>query len=193
MAMVHKWRFHFYGVISDALENAEHFSIPMDFAPLEKYMDGFVVEYHDVADLPEDVLVDQCMNGDEVEEGWHCIDRQQGIIHIFYDPRVHPNRQRFTIGHEWGHVLQRCDFGFRSDMEAIPDPLERQAIIESVAGHIAAFYLVPHPILMSEVREVQRVYGDPGQLVLRLGLRFEVSEDVIMNSIMNYRPVRQKR
>lgn len=187
-AMVHKWRFHFYGVLYDVLSNASSLDLPLDFTALEKYMgDSFAVEYRDIADLPKDFL-DHLREVGEIKEGWKYIDTKKGIIYIFFDPRVSMERQRFTIAHEWGHVFQKIDGDFKMDMEAIPNEEERNAIIESVANHIAAFYLVPHPLLKAEATEAMRVYGIEEAIVPRLAVRFAVSQAVISNSFMNCRP-----
>jgi len=183
MSMVHKWRFHYYGIIHKVFENAGEFDFPIVFAPLEKYLDGFTVEYHDIGDLPSDLLSD-LRHEDEVEEGWNFI--HEGTIHIFYDANVHPKRQRFTIAHEWGHVFQKLDWEFKQDMEAIPNVHEQKRIIESVANHFAAYYLVPFPLFRCEYQEAMNARGNGG-LHARLAERFEVSEEVINHYMLNFR------
>ncbi len=187
MAMVFKWRFHFYGVLYDVLLKAKPLNLPLDFTALEKYMDGFTVEYRNIADLPEEFLADLRQAG-EVKEGWNHIDTKNGIVYIFFDPNMSKERQRFTIAHEWGHVFQKLDSEFKADMESLPNAEERNAIIESVADHMAAFYLVPHPLLKAEATEAMRVYGIEEAIVPRLAVRFAVSQAVISNSFMNCRP-----
>lgn len=188
MHMVHKWRFHFYDIIHKVFENAGQFDFPIVFAPLELYLDGFTVEYHDIRELPNDLLVDLRAD-DEIEEGWNFI--HDGTVHIFYDSSVNQNRQRFTIAHEWGHVFQKLDWEFKQDMEAIPDIREQKRIIESGANHFAAYYLVPFPLFKREYEEaieVQTWYP----LNSRLADRFNVSENVITNHMINFSKRLQK-
>jgi len=188
MSMVHKWRFHYYGIIHSVFKSAGEFDFPIVFAPLENYLDGFSVEYHNIGDLPSDLLSDLRYE-DEVEEGWNFI--HDGTIHIFYDATVYPKRQRFTIAHEWGHVFQKLDWEFKQDMEAIPDVLEQKRIIESVANHFAAYYLVPFPLFKRECEEtieIQTWYP----LNSRLADRFNVSENVITNYMINFSKRLQK-
>ena len=181
--MVHKWRFHFYDIIHKVFENVGQFDFPIVFTPLEQYLDGFTVEYHDIRELPSDLLTDLRAD-DEIEEGWNFI--RKGTIHIFYDPSVPQTRQRFTIAHEWGHVFQKLDWEFKQDMEAIPDVREQKRIIESVANHFAAYYLVPFPLCRREYQEAVNAHGN-GVLNIRLAERFNVSEEVIYNYMLNFR------
>ena len=191
MAAVHKWRFHFYGVIlNNVLRNGSTLELPFDFAPYEKFMEGFKVEYRDINDLPQEFLAELREAG-EVNEGWNYI--QDGVVYIFYDPTVSRERQRFTIAHEWGHVIQKLDEDFRMDMEAIPDATERTAIIESVANHMASFYLVPHPLLNREVRNIVPVTPNEDALVRKLAARFAVSPIFSAISFSNSRPRFQLR
>lgn len=178
---VHKWRFHFYGVIHKVFRNVGEFDFPIVFAPLETYLDGFKVEYHAISDLPQNVLADLRAN-DEIEEGWNFI--SDGEIHIFYDESTSLVRQRFTIAHEWGHVFQKLDWEFKAAMEAIPNPKERQLIIESVANHFAAYYLVPFPLLNREYFDAHDTVGN--KYTPLLARRFNVSEQVITYHMLNF-------
>lgn len=190
--MVFKWRFHFYRVLDDVRHNASNRKPPYGFRALEDYMDGFRVEYLDIATLPSGFLEELRAEG-EITEGWHFIDVASGVIYIFYDPTVSPERQRFTIAHEWGHILQRLDTEFKADVEAIPDAKERTEIIESVANHIAAYYLAPHPILKRELDAAVRDRNEESYIIDRLAKRFRVSQQVISISFMNCRPRLQIR
>ncbi|MCR4278985.1 MAG: ImmA/IrrE family metallo-endopeptidase [bacterium] len=182
MLTVKKWRCHFYRVILDVLKNAGQFNFPLDFAPLEKYLDGFNVIYTDINELPEGTL--KSMRGDdEIEEGWNIIDST--TIYIFYDANLSMQRQRFTIVHEWGHVFQKLDEEFKSDIEAMPNAEERKAVIESIADHFAAFYLAPDPLLKAEIREVK---AHPSFLPIQIQLahRFDISPAAMEHRMTNY-------
>lgn len=185
MFTVRKWRHAYYGLVHDILMEANQFNFPIDFSPIEQYFSNFSIEYHDIAELPSDFLAHLREEG-EVEEGWNLVDKKAGIIHIFYDPNVSLQRQRFTIAHEWGHVIQKFDPPFKADMESIPDDAERNAIVESVANHFAAYYLVPHPILTHEIG----CLGEMGvrTLYVELAQRFNVSEQMMQICLTNFRP-----
>ncbi len=149
IALVFKWRCHFYNIILKVFGNAKEIDFPILFTPLEQYVEGFTVEYGDINALPPDIIPER-HEKNEVGEGCHFIGKD--TIYIFYDqsPSISPQRQRFTIAHEWGHIFQRLDWDFKSDMEGVADPEERDAIIESVAHHFANNYLVPFPLFQSQ-------------------------------------------
>jgi hypothetical protein len=188
IATVRKWRFHFQNVIYDVLRNAGEFNFPIDFAPLERYCSGFEVQYHEI---PQDERAALLGGQEEIEEGWHYVDVAKGIIHIFYDPQVTKARQRFTIAHEWAHVLQHFDQSFKSDIEALPETDERCRIIESVANHTAAFYLVPRVILDQQIREVAEACT-PNGYASALADRFNVSQEMMTNCLMNFTPIKKR-
>ncbi len=185
MAMVRKWRYHFSGVLDRLFSRLDPaVSPPFDFAPLEGYMKGFVVRLHSIHDLPSDMLISKC-SPDETEEGWYSI--KGGAIHIFYDHTVTLSRQRFTIAHEWGHVFQKIDTEFKKDMEAVPDDAEREKIIESVANHFAAYYLVPDTHLDRELTRMNLFKTDTADYLPQLAQRFNLSPEAMCHRISNYR------
>lgn len=190
MSMVKKWRAHFQGVILKVLAKAGRFAFPMDFKPLELYMQGFETIYLDIKDAD---LLGGVPETEKHGEGWHYISMKDGLVVIFYDPHMPHRRTRFTKAHEWGHIFQMIDEEFRADMEAIPDPKERDAIIESIANHFAADYLMPHYMLTREIREVIAKYGVNASLAMRLAPRFDVSEVAMQHRLTNYNARVKKR
>lgn len=182
MLTVKKWRIHFYGVILDVLKQAGRFNLPLDFAPLENYFDGFNVHYVDINTLPTGTLAP--MRGEnEIEEGWNFIEGKN--IYILYDANLSRQRQRFTIVHEWAHVFQKIDEEFKADIEAMPNAEERKAVIESIADHFAAFYLAPDPILKVELREVKQLSTSAPQ-AFELARRFDISVVAMEHRMTNY-------
>lgn len=186
-AMVHKWRYHFYGVIDGALQRLGTPDIPLNFSLMELYMQGWKVRYGDIKSVPADILP-VCSIG-EVGEGWNLILGK--TIYLFYDPDVSPVRQRFTLGHEWGHVFQKLDGNFKMDMETIPDDEERVGVIESVANYFSAYYLVPHSLLEQQMALVN-LFELPAQLIPSLAKTFNVSEAVMTYRIPTYTAMLKK-
>lgn len=173
-AMVHKWRYHFYGIIDGLLQRLGTPDIPLSFLPLELYMQGWEVGYCDIKLVPPDLL--PVCNIGEVGEGWNLI--RGKTIYLFYDPDVSPVRQRFTLGHEWGHVFQKLDGDFKMEMEALESDEERNAIIESVANYFAAYYLVPHSLLHRQLTTAN-IFEPHLDVIPSLARSFNVSEAVI--------------
>ena len=181
MVTVKKWRQHFRGVVISIFQNAKRFGLPVTFDPIEQYMSGFEVQYHEITDLPSDLLA-RYRAPDEIAEGWNFID--QGIIHIFYDPTMQPERIRMTIAHEWGHVIQRLDGEFMADMEAMRDTEERDAIIESLAYKFANDYLMPEPVVRHKWLELQKWHEVlPNEHVASIAHTFSVSFTAMQNQL----------
>jgi hypothetical protein len=190
-AMVHKWRYHFYKVI-DAIHNLySPKSIPVQFAPIEQYFDGFNITYKNIKDVPQSILSILKCDG-EITEGWNWIEPEGTNIIIFFDTDVVDVRQRFTIAHEWAHIVQSFDGEFKADMEAIASDIERSRIIESVANHFAAYYLTP------ELHVQYELENDPLELhnlsinIFALACSFQVSNQVMEYRLMNV-PIQQKQ
>lgn len=181
ISMVSKWRHHFYGVIDHVHENACTAFPPVTFKPIREYFDGFVIRYYDISALPTEIGDTLRMEGEETE-GWHQIDKKRGIIRIFYDKRVPETRQRFTVAHEWGHVFQSLDLSFKSDMESVSDPSERNRIIESVADHFAGYYLVPQNLLQRELGQFD-FQTSPDEHISYLANRFNVSNEAMTHRL----------
>lgn len=144
--MVNKWRHHFYEAIDNLHLGYTDNTIPVEFDPFQRYFDGFKIQRQSIESVPKPIL-DTLRCDDQIVEGWNWIDPNGTHIIIFFDPTVAEVRQRFTIAHEWAHVLQTYDQQFRSDMEKIEDDGERLAIIESVANYTAVYYLTPSHLM----------------------------------------------
>lgn len=102
-------------------------------------------------------------------EGAHEIDG--GEIKIYYAAGVHLYRTRFTIAHEFIHILQLWDMDFTSDMESLRDEKLREQIIERVAQMSAAYYLAPPPLVMKMYEQTQDIS--------EIARKFQVSKQVI--------------
>jgi Zn-dependent peptidase ImmA (M78 family) len=104
--------------------------------------------------------------------------REKGVSTIAVNRKHHPNRQRFTLAHECGHLFLHASKGdrlwldktlfFRDGSSSTGDQLA-----EIEANQFAAGLLMPEA-LISEGLGGHRLITD-GDIV-RLALRFEVSE-----------------
>ena len=148
---VGKWQKHFNGVAAHIFDEVGRPSLPITFEPLHQYFNGYEVIYLDITDFPETLLPHGCEK-DEIAEGRHIVSER--YIFIFADKRLGAERYRFTVAHEWGHVLQQFDGEFKAEMEAIPDADARLDIIELSANAFAATYLMPTRHLIASIREL---------------------------------------
>src|SRR3989338_5751786 len=114
MEKIKKWKHHFRGIVHKILLNAKDKTLPIAFSPMEHYLDGFDFEYYNFDPNEEELNIDGSY---EIEDG--------RIIRIFVATDVPRSRQRFTIAHEFCHIIQLYDCEFMADMEAIADPTER--------------------------------------------------------------------
>lgn len=103
--------------------------------------------------------------------------REKGAATIAVNRRHHPNRQRFTLAHECGHLFLHAKEGdrlwldktlFFRDVSKSGDHLS-----EIQANQFAAGLLMPEELLKSSLGESGPVSDVD---VVRLALRFEVSE-----------------
>lgn len=172
MEKIKKWKHHFRAVVDQVYLNAISVSTPVGFEPLEQYFDGFDCEYY---------VLDQ-------EEGQPLVDGRYEIVgntfRIFVATDVSEPRQRFTMAHEWMHILQKWDGDFMADMEAIQDPVERLAIMERIAEITASYYLAP-PTLVKAAYLTALVY-EKDEVLAHLAREFAVSEQMMQICISDY-------
>jgi Zn-dependent peptidase ImmA (M78 family) len=103
--------------------------------------------------------------------------REDGVSTIAINSRHHPNRQRFTLAHECGHLHLHADKGdrlwldktslfFRDENSSTGDQFA-----EIEANQFAAGLLMPEALIMKAVGgSIEEVD------IVRLALKFEVSE-----------------
>lgn len=104
--------------------------------------------------------------------------REKGVVTIAINKQHHPNRQRFTLAHECGHLYLHADKGdrlwldktyfFRDGSSSHGDQLA-----EIEANQFAAGLLMPEELIRANLTDAGPI-GD-GDLV-RLAMRFQVSE-----------------
>jgi len=174
MEKVKKWKHHFRGIVHKIFMNADEVSIPIAFAPMAQYLNGFLFEY-----CPFDPA--EC--GLNVDGMYEITD--ESVIRIFVATDVPRSRQRFTVAHEFAHILQRFDGEFMADMEAIADPGERQDIIERVAEITASYYLAPYPVLKRAYHRAVAEHGESWALS-HLADQFAVSYKMMTICISDY-------
>ncbi len=173
MEKVKKWKHHFRDIVHKVFMNADTVSVPINFAPMSQYLNGFLFEYYPFNPTEHGLNIDGMY--DIVDEG---------TIRIFVANDVPRERQRFTIAHEFAHILQRFDGEFMADMEAIADPVERQNIIERVAEITASYYLAPYPVLK---RAYARAIEHDDRWVIRsLATEFAVSVKMMEICVSDY-------
>ncbi len=173
MEKVKKWKHHFRHVIDKLFRNARPVRVPISFAPMEKYFNGFTCEYYPFDPREHSISVDgmyEIVNGD--------------TIRIYFATDVPVGRQRFSIAHEFSHVVQKYDGEFMADMDAIPDPEERQKIIERVAEITASYYLAPYPFVhRAYSRAIARQERD---IIGALATEFNVSYEMMKICLSDY-------
>lgn len=104
--------------------------------------------------------------------------REHGTSTIAVNKLHHPNRQRFTLAHECGHLLLHADKGdrlwldralfFRDSSSSAGDQLS-----EIEANQFAAGLLMPEELVLKAIGRGQAISEFD---VVRLAMRFEVSE-----------------
>jgi Zn-dependent peptidase ImmA (M78 family) len=104
--------------------------------------------------------------------------REKAVATIAVNKQHHPNRQRFTLAHECGHLFLHADQGdrlwidktyfFRDGSSSTGDHLS-----EIQANQFAAGLLMPEELIRTSLGE-ERPIGEID--VIRLAVRFEVSE-----------------
>jgi Zn-dependent peptidase ImmA (M78 family) len=106
--------------------------------------------------------------------------REKGVSTIAINKQHHPNRQRFTLAHECGHLFLHADKGDRLwvDKTLFFRDYSKSGdhISEIQANQFAAGLLMPEQLLREN-------FAEDGPLndfdVVRLALRFQVSERAI--------------
>ncbi len=122
------------------------------------------------------------VHGDLEEDISGFLLREEGVITIAVNKSHHPNRQRFTIAHECGHLHLHGDQGDRLWLDrAYPTIFYRDSksssgdkLAEIQANQFAAGLLMPE-ILLREYLTQELSDMD----IFRLALRFQVSEQAM--------------
>jgi Zn-dependent peptidase ImmA (M78 family) len=104
--------------------------------------------------------------------------REKGVCTIAVNKQHHPNRQRFTLAHECGHLFLHADKGdrlwldktlfFRDGSSSTGDQFA-----EVEANQFAAGLLMPEDLIISTLGREKPISEID---VVRLAMRFEVSE-----------------
>jgi Zn-dependent peptidase ImmA (M78 family) len=104
--------------------------------------------------------------------------REKGVVTIAINKQHHPNRQRFTLAHECGHLYLHADKGdrlwldktyfFRDASSSTGDQLA-----EIEANQFAAGLLMPEELIRADLSDVVPISDAD---VVRLAMRFQVSE-----------------
>lgn len=104
--------------------------------------------------------------------------REKGVSTIAVNKQHHPNRQRFTLAHECGHLFLHADKGdrlwldktlfFRDGSSSTGDQFA-----EIEANQFAAGLLMPEELIVGMLGK-ERLISEID--VVRLAMRFEVSE-----------------
>ncbi len=148
----------------ELLRKFDLFTIPVDVAAIAQKLGASIVS----DDLDDDV------------SGFLL--REKGVSTIALNKQHHPNRQRFTLAHECGHLFLHADRGdrlwvdktlfFRDGSSSTGDQLA-----EIEANQFAAGLLMPEELIRTILG------GEPPITeidVMRLAMRFEVSERAMM-------------
>lgn len=108
--------------------------------------------------------------------------RENNVSTIAVNQSHHPNRQRFTIAHECGHLLLHANSGDQLWVDKTYSPVfyrnvessSGEKFHEIQANQFAAGVLMPEELLR------QHVKGDVSDMdISRLALRFKVSEQAM--------------
>jgi|HubBroStandDraft_4_1064222.scaffolds.fasta_scaffold52650_1 Zn-dependent peptidase ImmA (M78 family) len=108
--------------------------------------------------------------------------REEGVVTIAVNKLHHPNRQRFTIAHECGHLHLHADQGDRLWVDKTNSTIyyrdanssSGDKLAEIQANQFAAGLLVPEVLLKENLaQELSDVD------IFRLALRFQVSEQAM--------------
>lgn len=123
--------------------------------------------------LINDVVIHLKKTHDLSVYSWRVSDKIDGIqvtngdsSAIGYNDKKHPHRQRFTVGHEIGHLLMKHTKGnYEIDLES-KNPIEAEA------NHFAAELLVPAEMLKRDI-------ATGNNNIKGLSRKYFVSEQVI--------------
>jgi hypothetical protein len=173
---VYKWKHHFLGVMQELQSAFPPEKLPIDFSSISLYLSGFNVHL-------------ESFNPNKHGYDFEGVSYVEGKdVYIFYSILVPPERQRFTVAHEFAHVLQKLDSEFLEDMEAIEDADDRAKILEAVADYIAAFYLAP--LSITEDLLIGKCFaGTPEQRAECIARELWVSKQMAKITISNYRTI----
>jgi len=149
--------------VADLLRKFDLFEVPVDVQTVAKRLGADVV----LDDMDDDV------------SGFLL--REKNVATIAANKRHHPNRQRFTIAHECGHLVLHADQGdrlwldkayfFRDGSSSSGDRLA-----EIQANQFAAGLLMPEVLVRASL-ENQSTLSDLD--IFRLAIRFGVSEQAM--------------
>lgn len=124
----------------------------------------------------------------EVETFLDAIDalflEQDGIYYAAVNAKHHPHRQRFSLAHEFGHILLNHQPGYyESDISLDNPPTSKkhtsaEAMFETEANSFAGELLVPLEMLKKEFRKT----SDLGELAKK----FFVSREVMSIAVSNH-------
>lgn len=104
--------------------------------------------------------------------------REKGVSTIAVNKQHHPNRQRFTLAHECGHLYLHADKGDRLWLDKAlffrdGSSSKGEQFAEVEANQFAAGLLMPEGLIRSSLNQGQPISEVD---VVRLAMRFEVSE-----------------
>lgn len=148
---------------TDLLRKFDLFKIPIDVETVAKRL-GAKVVFDDMEDDVSGFLL-----------------REKSVATIAVNKLHHPNRQRFTIAHECGHLFLHADQGdrlwldkayfFRDGSSSSGDRLA-----EIQANQFAGGLLMPEELLRASLEDESKVSDVD---IFRLALRFRVSEQAM--------------
>ncbi len=149
---------------TELLEKFDLFSAPVDVKAFAACLGAKVI----FDDLDEDV------------SGFLL--KEKKVATIAVNQRHHPNRQRFTIAHECGHLHLHADRGDHLWVDKHTTVFYRNAgsssgdqRAEIEANQFAAGLLMPEKLLLAHITDEVNEAD-----ILRLSLRFQVSEQAMM-------------
>ena len=113
---------------------------------------------------------------------------QDGTIVIGVNALHHPNRQRFTIAHEIGHLIMHkekvtahvhIDKGFEAKLMRDTRSAAGTDAVEVQANHFASVLLVPQALLDEELARRAAIDMEDEKSLEDLARKFKVSKQVI--------------
>lgn len=111
-------------------------------------------------------------------------DEEDGQIYAAVNANHHLHRQRFSLAHEFGHILLNHDLNYyRADVTIDKPPTVKahalaESVFETEANNFAGELLVPLEMLKKEFKETNDLKG--------LSKRFLVSQHVISIAISTH-------
>jgi Zn-dependent peptidase ImmA (M78 family) len=155
---------------TELLRSLNLHSVPVDVEAVAKHLGADVV-YEDLDDDVSGFLL-----------------RESGLCSIAVNKQHHPNRQRFTLAHECGHLYLHADKGdrlwldkttlfFRDSSSSSGDQFA-----EIQANQFAAGLLMPETLIKDSLGGKRPINEFD---LLRLSMRFEVSERAMTVRLMS--------